>query len=134
MTLPLALHHVSLSVHDLDRSLAFWEGTLGLGRLPRPDMGVEGVWLGIGDAQVHLIVFDPRRGDVGTTPGSINPAAAHVAFAVDDYTGTVTRLRAAGLEVLETSAARGQCWVRDPDGHVVEFIQPGGRLAGALPR
>ena len=134
MALPLALHHGSLSVHDLDRSLAFWEGTLGLGRLPRPDMGVEGVWLGIGDAQVHLIVFDPRRGDVGTTPGSINPAAAHVAFAVDDYTGTVTRLRAAGLEVLETSAARGHCWVRDPDGHVVEFIQPGGRLAGPLPR
>jgi catechol 2,3-dioxygenase-like lactoylglutathione lyase family enzyme len=130
---PLALHHVSLSVRDLDRSLAFWEGALGLARLPRPEMSVEGVWLGIGAAQVHLIVFDPRRGDVGTTPGSINPAAAHVAFEVADYTDTVTRLRAAGLEVLETNAARGQCWVRDPDGHVVEFIQPGGRLTGPTP-
>ena len=36
-------------------------------------------------------------------------------------------------EVLETNAARGQCWVRDPDGHVVEFIQPGGRLTGPTP-
>jgi catechol 2,3-dioxygenase-like lactoylglutathione lyase family enzyme len=115
-------HHVSLCVRDLDRSIAFWSGVVGLEQIPRPPMNVAGVWLGIGDGQVHLIVFDERRGDVGTQPGSANPGAPHVALAVDDYDRTVAHLRGAGLEVLEGGSARRQCWVQDPDGYVVEFI------------
>lgn len=122
--LALATHHVSLCVDDLDRSLAFWSGVVGLPRIARPPLNVEGAWLGVGDTQVHLIVFDERRGDVGTRPNSINAAAPHVAFAVADYAATVAHLRDAGLDVVEAGAARGQCWVQDPDGHVVEFIQP----------
>lgn len=122
VTLLLATHHTSLSVANLDRSLAFWSGILGLHKIPRPDMGVEGAWLGVGDTQVHLIVFDERRGDVGARPNSINPAAPHVAFVVADYQSTVALLRDAGLDVLEAGEQRGQCWVQDPDGHIVEFI------------
>lgn len=122
VTLLLATHHTSLSVADLDRSLAFWSGILGLEKIPRPEMGVEGAWLGVGDTQVHLIVFDERRGDVGARPNSINPAAPHVAFVVADYQSTVAHLRGAGLDVLEAGEQRGQCWVQDPDGHIVEFI------------
>ena len=122
VTLPLATHHTSLCVDDLDRSLAFWSGILGLEKIPRPELSVQGAWLGVGDTQVHLIVFDERRGDVGTRPKSINPAAPHVAFRVAEYQATVDHLRGAGLDVLEAGAQRGQCWVQDPDGHVVEFI------------
>jgi glyoxylase I family protein len=123
VTLLLATHHTSLCVKDLDQSLAFWTGVLGLEQIPRPAMGVEGCWLGLGDTQVHLIVFDDRRSDVGTRPGSINPAAPHVAFAVADHDATVAHLRDAGLKVME-AGSRSQCWVQDPDGYVVEFIVP----------
>jgi catechol 2,3-dioxygenase-like lactoylglutathione lyase family enzyme len=122
MALALATHHVSLSVRDLDRSLAFWSGVVGLEQIPRPDMGVQGVWLGVGETQLHLIVYDESRGDVGAQPTSVNAAAPHVAFAVDDYERTVAHLRDAGLDVAEAGARRGQCWVQDPDGYVVEFI------------
>jgi glyoxylase I family protein len=122
VAVPLAIHHVSLHVNNLERSLEFFQGVLGLEPIARPDMGVEGAWLGLGGSQVHLIVHDERSGDVGSTPNSINPAAQHVAFAVTDYDSTVAHLRTAGLELVETSAARGQCWVQDPDGHVIEFI------------
>jgi catechol 2,3-dioxygenase-like lactoylglutathione lyase family enzyme len=120
---PLALDHISLTVRDLDRSLAFYEGLLGLERLPRPEMSVAGVWLSIGSAQVHLIVHDESRGNVGTTPTAVNPAAPHLAMAVADYDTTVTVLEEAGLTVVGIGSRRGQCWVQDPDGYVIEFIK-----------
>lgn len=122
MALPIATHHTSLCVDDLERSLAFWQGVVGLELIPRPPLNVEGAWLGVGDTQVHLIVYDEQRGDVGTRPNSINAAAPHVAFSVTDYESTVAHLRDAGLDIVEGGPKRGQCWVQDPDGYVVEFI------------
>lgn len=122
MAIPLALHHVSLNVVDLERSLAFYTGVLGLERIARPPLRVDGAWLGIGDAQLHLIVFADDQHDVGVPPGQINPAAPHLALRVHEYGATVGHLRAAGLSIIEAGADRGQCWVQDPDGYVIEFI------------
>ncbi|MEY4229167.1 MAG: hypothetical protein RLZZ362_16, partial [Actinomycetota bacterium] len=47
MALALAVNHVSLTVTDLDRSLAFWSDLLGLEPLPRPALGGDGAWLGL---------------------------------------------------------------------------------------
>ena len=48
--------------------------------------------------------------------------ANHQAFSVADYQKTLDHLKSKGLEVLETSPERGQMWVRDPDGHIIELI------------
>lgn len=115
------LGHVSFPVADLERSLHFYRDVLGMPEIPRPALGVGGAWLGVGDgAQVHLIQRFAGA-DVGTPPPSLNPAAQHVAFLIDDYEGTLARLRDAGLTVLATSAELGQMWVQDPDGHVIEL-------------
>lgn len=124
MALPFALHHVSLNVRDLDRSLEFYTGVLGLETIPRPSLRVRGAWLGVGSGQIHLIAFDEAQGDVGTTPGCINSSAPHVALAVADYPATIAHLRAAGVEVVEAGHERTQCWVQDPDGYVLEFTAP----------
>jgi hypothetical protein len=41
------------------------------------------------------------------------------------------KLEAAGLEVTGRGVEVGQLFVRDPHGNMLEFIQPGGQLAGA---
>ena len=119
-------HHISFSVAELERSKQFYGGVLGLPELPRPQMGIGGAWYGAGDTEVHLIVT-PEGVDVGQPPASLTPVADHAAFQIDDYDAAVAHLRGAGLEVLETTRALGQLWVRDPDGHVIELIVPAHR-------
>jgi catechol 2,3-dioxygenase-like lactoylglutathione lyase family enzyme len=118
------VHHLSFAVSDLERSRRFYEGVLGLETIERPDLGLPGAWYGAGNAEIHLIQT-PDGADVGTRPASITPLANHNAFAVSDYQATVDHFKRAGVDVLETSAERGQLWVRDPDGNVLEFIAAG---------
>ena len=115
-----AVNHISFAVADLERSLAFYRDLLGLAEVPRPDLPVAGAWLGVGAAQVHLIVVPPGV-EVGGKPPALNPIDCHAAFSVADYGETLAALRARGLEVLETGPENGQMWVRDPDGHIIEL-------------
>jgi len=115
------IHHVSFAVSDLEKSRRFYEDVLELEPIPRPEMGIAGVWYRAGACEVHLIVT-PAGADVGRAPGRLTPLANHSAFAIDDYAKTLERLEARGAEVLQTDARRGQMWVRDPDGNVLELI------------
>ncbi len=116
-----AVHHVSFSVRELAPALRFYRDVLGFEPIERPEMGLEGAWLQAGSSQVHLIV-PPEGVDVGAPPASTNPIANHTAFAIDDYERVRDHLRASGLEVFELGAERGQMWVSDPSGNILEFI------------
>src|SRR5262245_890562 len=113
--------HVSFAVRDLARSLRFYRDVLGLAVAPRPDLGIPGAWLTVGDAQVHLIEVSTDF-DAGSPPPALNPTASHAAFGIDDYARALAVLRKEGLEVLEFGEASGQMWVKDPDGYIIELI------------
>ena len=114
------LHHVALPVRSFERSRKFYEDLLGLERAERPDLGLPGAWYDLGGAQLHIIQT-PEGADVGSQAGSLTPLATHVALAIDDYATTLSLLKERGIEVLETSPALGQMWIRDPDGNVIEL-------------
>ncbi len=117
------LHHVSISVQDIDRARNFYGKLLGLKEIERPDFPFPGAWYQAGACQIHLIVA-PQGVDVGRVPAQLSPLAPHTAFRVENYQQTVEGLRDLGLEVMETRAEVGQIWVQDPDGNVLEFIAP----------
>ena len=118
-----SVHHISFAVRDLEASRRFYEGVLGLETIARPDLGIAGVWYGAGEAEVHLIEL-PDGVDAGRGPEKLSPLANHQAFAIDDYEKTLGFLKERGLEVLSTSPENGQMWIADPDGHVIELIDP----------
>lgn len=118
-----SVHHLSFSVRDLERSRRFYEGLLGLEPIPRPELGVPGAWYRAGAAEVHLIQA-PEGVEIGTPPPRTTPLADHSAFAIDDYAGTLALLRERGVPVVATSPEAGQMWIADPDGHVIELIEP----------
>ena len=46
----------------------------------------------------------------------------------EDYAATCKALASHGVDAIQTGAEVGQIFVSDPDGNVIELIQPGGQL------
>ena len=120
--LATGVHHLSFTVKDLESSREFYEGVMGLSSIERPDMGIGGIWYGAGNAQIHLIELPGGAASATPPTEKLTPLANHNAFAIDDYSKTLEFLKSKEIEVLETSPARGQMWIRDPDGNVLEPI------------
>ena len=114
---PLAVHHVSINVDDVDAALHFYVDQLGLSvRDDRPDFGFGGAWLDAGGQQVHLIEAPPPAG-----------LGQHFAVLVGDLDATIAELRGFGLDVSDPSpvAANRQAFVHDPAGNMVELHEAG---------
>jgi glyoxylase I family protein len=114
---PLALHHVSVNVDDVDAAVAFYVGALGgTVRDDRPQFGFGGAWINLGSGQVHLIEapVPPNMGQ-------------HFAVRVGDLDAVVRELRSKGLRVSDPSdvGPNRQTFVNDPAGNTVELHEVG---------
>ena len=130
-----AVHHVSIATRDLERSLTFYSGVLGLTPGPRPNFPVGGAWLDMGSTQVHLVVHPE-----GTfrTNSEIDNNDCHFALRVEDFDAALDHLirhgyaenapEGSGRRLLvkrHGPAGFPQVYVLDPDGHVVEINASG---------
>jgi len=110
---PIAIHHVSVNVSDVDRALEFYTGVLGgTVRGDRPDFSFAGAWLNLGTQQVHLIQA-PVPANLGQ----------HFAVQVSDLDAVVEELRSKGLDVGDPVLVGSdlQSFVNDPDDNVIEL-------------
>ncbi len=128
-----SLDHFVLRVRDLDRSLAFYRGLLGL-----PVEGLDEckqgsrpfVSIRIGESLLDLVpdpTFDPASADEGPF--------LHFCVTLEDLPGAIRVLREAGVRFLhDEPVARGgargvglSIYAQDPDGYVVELKEWSGR-------
>ena len=128
------VNHVNVIVSSAARNREFLVDVLGL-----EPHGVMPVWFVAGDVTVHVIELENAGGDT-----SVYRRLQHFAFEVDDLGEVYERLVAApkhlGLEPfrmgvnmqaqpLETpqdiDEGIGTLFVRDLDGNLFEFVQPG---------
>lgn len=113
-----AMNHFTVLTHDLDATLAFYCGVLGLRSGSRPPLDFPGAWLYIGkQAVLHIVAGRPLPAD---------PAGVldHMAFSADDLPGTVTRLKDNQIDYeLRRQAGAGmwQLFCHDPSGARVEL-------------
>lgn len=128
---PLTMHHVSIPCRDLARSAAFYQDLFGFERLERPPFHIEGVWLGCGGQQIHLI--DNAGGTFRDSP-DISIVDTHFAFRTGDFDAALATLTASGysetapegdpkrlLVLREGPAGFPQLYLLDPDRHIVEI-------------
>jgi lactoylglutathione lyase len=118
-----------LNVADMDRALGFYCGLLGMrvqadrsGQRP----GRRNLFLGYGPEQETTLL--ELCSEAGRTAYDKGEGFGHVAIAVDDVAAVCRELAAAGVAV-EREAKRALsgaliALVRDPDGYLVELIQP----------
>lgn len=121
--------HTMLRVGDLDRSLAFYTGVLGMRLLRRKDYP-EGrftlAFVGYQDeADGAVIELTHNWGVDRYEPGT---AYGHIALAVPDAAAACAEIRARGGKVTrEAGPMKGGttviAFVEDPDGYKVELIE-----------
>ena len=121
--------HTMLRVGDLEKSLAFYTGPLGMKLLRRSDF--EGgrftlAFVGYGDEADHTVLelthnWDTKSYDLGGGYG-------HIALGVPDIYATCARLREQGVKITREPGPMKHgtteiAFIEDPDGYKVELIQ-----------
>jgi len=117
----LAIQHTSLVVTDLQRSLSFYCGTLGMEQCARPPLSFPGAWLQLGAQQIHLLNVPPLTHTV--PPDRTCSRDTHIAILVDNLPQLIKQLEQAGVGIEKSSSGRAAIFCRDPDGNALEFIE-----------
>jgi catechol 2,3-dioxygenase-like lactoylglutathione lyase family enzyme len=141
------LHHVGITVKDLDASIRFYHDVLGLEFSNEPSpwfdapelgvaVGVPGaglrqVSLLLGDTTLELLEYKSPPSETAEPLRSNNLGASHVAFLVEDIHAKKAELEARGIEfysdvnVVDEGVLAGWRWVyfQDPDGYPLELVE-----------
>lgn len=123
--------HVGMVSSDLDKTIAFYCGLLGLKEIlvKRTGEGGRIAFLEIGGVMLEIV--EPAGASTPAREVPMSEAGIrHITFRVDDVDAIYERLRAAGVEftipprqAVNAELIRKVAFCRDPDGIVVEFLE-----------
>lgn len=141
------LHHVGITVKDLDASIRFYHDVLGLEFSNEPSPWFEGPELGLavgvpgaalrqvslllGDTTLELLEYSRPPSETEGPLKSNCLGASHVAFLVDDIHAKKAELETKGIgfysdvNVVDEGVLAGWRWVyfEDPDGYPLELVE-----------
>jgi catechol 2,3-dioxygenase-like lactoylglutathione lyase family enzyme len=111
-------HHVHVKTRDPKQTMQFYVDHLGATLLT--DMGARGYRVNLHGLQLNITgLIDSQRREQ-------HYGIEHIAVDTDDYTGTLTQLRAKGVRILEElppNNGRRVCFLEAPDGVQIEVIE-----------
>ena len=126
----LMYDHTSITVANLEKTLAFYQGILGfpvLGQLAFHDeRGFLITYLQCGNSILEIFSFDKPTIYHTWNPDETVLGLKHLGILVDDVDAVAGRLRAAGVRIIyPPNDALGNvktCFFADPDGNALELI------------
>ena len=122
--------HTMLRVRDLEASIAFYTGHLGMSLLRKRDFPggrFTLAFVGYGEQAGNAVLELTHNWD-REEPYEIGTGYGHIALGVPDIYGTCAKLEAAGVTVLRPPgpmkhSAMVIAFIEDPDGYRVELIE-----------
>jgi catechol 2,3-dioxygenase-like lactoylglutathione lyase family enzyme len=135
------VHHVGLTVGDLDRSVAFYGEFFGLSTIGRnriegeaiseqtglPGTVIETALLAGENTIVEFLCYHSPEG-LPDAPRPCDVGAGHVCMVVDDVEAVLSRMRRAGVpchaQPCSLIGRERMVYVRDPDGIMIELLEP----------
>jgi lactoylglutathione lyase len=121
--------HTMLRVHDLDKSLAFYTGPMGMTLLRKrdvPDGKYTLAFVGYGEEPEHCVV--ELTHNWGHEPYEVGSGFGHLAVGVPDVYGMCEQVTKAGGKVTRAAGpvkfgTTVIAFVEDPDGYKIELIE-----------
>jgi catechol 2,3-dioxygenase-like lactoylglutathione lyase family enzyme len=133
------LFHVLVKTNDLEQTMKFYKGVIGLREAPRPDFGVKGAWLAcstpIGEQIIHIWAEGPGMGPTGVSPYG-TATIDHVSLTAIGHQAYRERFKKHGLdwrEFIIPNTTYWQLFVYDPSGVQLELTFDQGNEAEAKP-
>jgi methylmalonyl-CoA/ethylmalonyl-CoA epimerase len=130
------IDHIGVAVEDIDAALALYGEQLEMAVTHRETVesqGVEAALLQVGDGHVELLRPLGPDTPVGKFLERRGKGLHHVAYAVEDVDGTLERLAATGIELIDTEARPGIgdtrvafIHPRSMGGVLTEIVEPAG--------
>lgn len=135
------IHHASITISDMQRSLAFYRDLLGLkvtlderltgpfisSVMGYPDTDMRVVFLDAGDPSARIELLEMRHPrHPGAAPPLNQVGGTHLALVVDDIKALYRHLTKSGVRCRSTPQEGAAFWALhcpDPDGISVEFVQ-----------
>lgn len=120
--------HVAFNVFDMDKTIAFYENTLGFRKafdIDRPEDGAPWIVYIYGERGQFIELFYGGKKEIPYKDENIG--FFHICIEVDD-------IQEAWKKIVETGAPQDdapkqgadfnwQCWTHDPDGNKIELMQ-----------
>ena len=124
----MRLLHTMLRVGDLDASIDFYTGVLGMRLLRRkdyPDGKFTLAFVGYGDEVDSTVIELTHNWDTGSY--NLGEGYGHIAIEVDNVYEAVDELRSRGGKVIREAGPMNAgttviAFIEDPDGYAVELI------------
>jgi lactoylglutathione lyase len=125
----MRLLHTMLRVNDLEASLAFYTGVLGMKLLRRKDYPSGEftlAFVGYGDEDSHAVI--ELTHNWGRSSYTLGDAFGHIALGTGDIHATCDRVRAAGYNVTREPGPMKHgttviAFIEDPNGYKIELIE-----------
>jgi methylmalonyl-CoA epimerase len=122
------LDHVAIVVKDLTKTLELYTKTLGFKEVYREtiaDQGIEAVGLQAGESIIELLRPLDEDSSIARYRGNAETKLHHTAYRVADLRAELSRLKAAGVRLIDETPRQGA------HGNLIAFLHPSS-TAGVL--
>jgi len=113
--------HIGIAVSNLEETLKFYEGVLGLslqGTEVVEDQKVKVAFLPIGDTEIELLESTDKEGAIAKFIERKGEGIQHIAYRVDDIEEALNEMRSKGIRLIDEKPRYGA------GGAKIAFLHP----------